>query len=620
MAQLWCGLRIVRHDPPVTRVVRQLLYLLDRRDKVLGIGLLAMMLLGGLLEALGVALIFPFLALISDPEKIEQSKLLVSLGDIFGLSGQRDLLILVAVALLTVTVFKALYMTLLFHVQYKYIFRKQHEISRRLFSAYLFTPYSYHLRRNSAELLRNSGSEVQLVFMQVMAPITYVIVETTVALVLISLLAVLAPGAAIAALVVIGGIAGASQLLALRRLKRLGPQQLEAQGDMIKAVNQGLGGIKETKVLGREQHFADVFGESAIRFSDAVRFLRFATDAPRVAIEGLLISGILLVVIVLLATGAALDEILPTIGLFAIAAIRMMPSSSRIITSLNSIRFYIPSLEAVAGDLRELDEIELTRKTKSVSEVDDPIGKIEEVVLEDASYRYEGADGLALDDISLRITAGESIGIVGPSGAGKTTLVDILLGLLPPTSGRVVVNGRDVSEHLGSWQRRVGYIPQPVYLIDDTVRRNVAFGLNDDEIDDQRLWRALESAQLAETIRELPDGLDGLIGEHGTRISGGQRQRVGIARAIYHDADVLVLDEATAALDNTTEQEVTRAVTRFSGAKTVITIAHRLSSVQGCDRLYFIRAGRLEASGTYDELAASSDAFRAMALIGADED
>lgn len=596
--------------------LRKLLYLLERRDKIIGAGLLGMMILGGLFEALGVALLFPFLALVNDPSAVERSDLLQSIGDIFGLSGTRDLLIMVAALILAITVFKAIYMTVLLRLQYRYIFRLQEDVSRRLFSAYLFSPYTFHLKRNSAELLRNASTEVFLVFMHVLAPLSVMVVEVTVVLILVGILVVVSPGPALAALAVLAAFIAGSQIIAFRRLGEHGTRQVAEQAEMMRWVNQGLGSIKETKILGREGYFASAYGVSTARYADALRFLRVATEVPRVVLEGILVGGIVCVVIVLLATGTDLDEVLPTIGLFGLAAIRLMPSSSRILAGVSSVRFFAAALNPVADDLRELDRIRTEQNRAAVSG-DGHFEEIGEIKLENVGYRYEGASAPALEGISLSIAAGESIGFVGPSGAGKTTLVDLLLGLLTPSAGRVLVGGVDVAPRLASWQRCVGYIPQPVYLMDDTIRRNVAFGLPDSEIDDERVRKALRSAKLMEFVGDLPEGLDSSIGEHGTRISGGQRQRIGIARALYHDAQVLVLDEATAALDNATESEVTRAIAQFGGDKTVITIAHRLSTVRDCDRLYFLMNGRLKAVGTYDELVRSNDAFREMALAGA---
>jgi ABC-type multidrug transport system fused ATPase/permease subunit len=597
-------------------LARKLLYLLDRRSRIRGAALLLMMLIGAVLEAMGIALVLPFLALVSEPDAIERSDFLQSVSDMFGLSETRDLLILIGSILLALTVLKAFYLTLLYWVQNKFVFGRQAEVSRRLYTAYLFGPYTFHLRRNTAELLRTASFDVLFVFTQILLPLCMILVEAMVVTVVLAVLIVVAPGTTQVALMAIGGLAALSQVLARGKLREFGRRQQATQERMFRWVNEGIGSIKETKVLGSEGFFTEKYGRSGREYARAVRFKHFAADAPRVAIEGLVLSGIFAVVLILLLEGRDLDAVLPTLGLFAIAAVRLMPSASRITTALTAIRFHRVSLDVVYRDLKELERIGSERPVATGERADEGLEFTNDLTLDRVSYRYEGATEPALREISLTIARGESVGFVGPSGAGKTTLIDVLLGLLEPTEGRVLVDGVDVASRLRAWQRRVAYIPQPVFLLDDTILRNVAFGLPHDEIDEARAWKALRSAQLEQFVADLPDRLDTVIGEHGARVSGGQRQRVGIARALYRDAEVLVLDEATAALDYATERELNRSIAGLSGEKTTITIAHRLSTVRGCDRLYFLDSGRIGAVGTYEELLENDDAFRKMALTG----
>ena len=593
----------------VRALLGKILYILGDDHKRLA-GLLALMLGGALLEALGLVAVLPFLALLSNPERVDDVPLLGSLGDAFGLETTRELLVLSCAIVLSVFVIKTAYLTALFAIQARYIFGHQARLARRLFEAYLASPYPFHLRRNSAELLRNSNASVLIIFTQVVLPVAYLIIEIMVMVVMLTLLFALAPVATLSAIASIGALVVVVQLVLRRRLGAISREQQMHQASIIRWVQQGLGGIKETKVLGREAFFVEMYGRSAGRYADALRRLRFASDAPRVLIEGVTLGGLFALLLVLLLLGQDVDALLPVLGLFAMAAIRLMPSASRILTALTAIRGSFAALDDVYADLRETERTTGTFDRATGSEVH----LRDAITLDHVGYQYEGAAGLAVDDVSLVIARGESVAFVGSSGAGKTTLVDILLGLLQPTTGAVRVDGIDVAGAIPAWQRRVGYIPQPVYVLDDTIRRNVAFGLHDVDIDDEKVWRALDAAQLRTFVNALPLGLEATLGERGARMSGGQRQRIGIARALYRDAELLVLDEATAALDNETERDVSRAIIALAGQKTIITIAHRLSTVRDCDRLYVLDEGRIVAMGSYNDLLANDEGFRRMAL------
>ena len=594
--------------------VRRIRYVLSGDGRRL-YALLALMCGGALLEAVGLAAVLPFLALASDPSRVDDVPLLTPAGNALGLRTNPELLTLSCAVLLAVYVVKTSYLTALFAVQNRFVFKHQERLARRLFEGYLASPYPFHLRRNSAELLRNANFSVLIIFTQIVVPMCYVLIEVMVIVVVLTLLFLVAPLATLAAIGCVGGLAAIAQLVLRRRLRGLSREQQGYQAEIIRWVQQGLGGIKETKVLGREPFFAEMYGRGAHGYAEALRRLRFASDAPRVLIEGITLGGLFAFLLVLLILGRDTDALLPVLGLFAMAAVRLMPSASRILTATTAIRGNMAALDDVYADLVEID-----RGTETI-EID-PILEIhlrDEIVLDRVSYRYEGAVDQALSDVSLVIGCGESVGFVGSSGAGKTTLVDVVLGLLEPTSGAICVDGTDISRGIRAWQRRVGYIPQPVYVLDDTIRRNVAFALHDDDIDDKQVWRALDAAQLRTFVDALPLSLETTLGERGARLSGGQRQRIGIARALYRDAELLILDEATAALDNETERDVTSAIAALAGEKTIITIAHRLTTVRDCDRLYVLEGGRIVAAGSYDDLLASDERFRQMALAGEGE-
>jgi ATP-binding cassette, subfamily B, bacterial PglK len=383
----------------------------------------------------------------------------------------------------------------------------------------------------------------------------------------------------------------------------------DQSGQMIQWVNQSLGGIKETKVLGREPFFLDAFTKSAQAYGKANLLVGLATQLPNQFIDTVLIAAVLLIVIFSLIQGRAIQSILPMLSLFAIAALRLMPSAKRIVSTITTIRYFKHAVDLIYQDLTLLDP-----RSSLLLTPNSPTAKLERLIeLRDIHYQYPQATQASLSGISLSIPKGKSIAFIGSSGAGKTTIVDVILGLLTPSQGEILVDGSNILANLDSWQRQIGYIPQSIYLSDDTIRSNIAFGVATDEINEGQVWSAVKAAQLEELVFGLPDRLDTLVGERGIRLSGGQRQRIGIARALYHNPEVIIMDEATAALDNTTEREFMQALESMSADKTMITIAHRLSTVKNCDRLYFMKNGVLVDAGTYSDLLSRNREFQEMA-------
>jgi ATP-binding cassette subfamily C protein len=597
-------------------VIEQLGYFLTQRDKLHAAGLLFLTLLGAGFEALGVALIFPFITLVSGPDAVEHYAPLRWLYQRSGLSSPQQFLIWCGAGLLIMYLAKALYLSVLFYFQYRFIFNRQVALSRRLLSAYLHSPYTFHLQRNSAELLRNVNSEVLWIFSGVLVPVSHILIESLVILMILAILVSVEPLSAVGAIGLLGVAGAVFYRVIRRRVSVLGAYQQQHNASMIKWVNQGLGGVKEAKVLGREEFFLDAYTKSSEAYACAMRFLRTVNEMPRLAIEGLTIGGLLFVVLLMLINGENMQLVLPTLGLFAMAAMRLMPSVNRIASGVTLIRYYTPSIQVVYEDLRALEQnvwagTRLSSATAS-KHAEQALPFTRAIELRRVRYQYPEAERPAVDEVSLTILKGQSVAFVGPSGAGKTTIVDVILGLLTPTEGQVLVDGVDILHRVPAWQHQIGYIPQRIYLCDDTIRRNIAFGLPDEVIDDERVWSALRAAQLEDLINSLPSHLDTLVGEHGVRLSGGQRQRIGIARALYHAPSVLVLDEAMAALDNETEYAITRAVTQFKHGKTIIMIAHRLTTVRNCDCLFFMKNGRVVASAPYGELFEINQDFRNM--------
>jgi ATP-binding cassette subfamily C protein len=426
---------------------------------------------------------------------------------------------------------------------------------------------------------------------------------------ILGLLVMIEPLISLATFLLLGGATTAFIRVVRRRLVYFGQEIQQFRMKMIQTVNEGLGGIKLTKVLGREAHFGRAFAEQSARYAESARFRQIMSDLPRLYLETAAIIGLLGVAALLVAERRSVQSIIPTLSLLAVAVVRMIPSFNRITASMTTIRYGRFSLDVVFADLRAL---KAERDTP-----DFPIAPTVEfrrsLELHHLTYQYPGSAAPSIFDVSATIPRGSAVAFVGATGAGKTTLVDLILGLLEPTEGQVLVDGQDVLTNLRGWQRRVGYVPQDTFLVDDTIRRNIAFGLSEHDIDEGALWGAAEAAQLSDFVRALPGGMNTVVGERGVRLSGGQRQRIGIARALYNSPDVMVFDEATSSLDNETEHFVMQAIEKLRGDRTIITIAHRLSTVRYCDRLFLLHNGKLTAEGSYDELLGDSVAFRRLA-------
>ncbi len=592
--------------------IRKILYLFGDREK-LQIGIIfLLMLVGAGLETFGLGLIPTFVALLGNPEIIQKQQILNWLYITLQANSSQTFLLWMSVIILAIYLFKNAYLAALTYLQYYFLYEKQVSLSSRLLRAYLYSPYTFHLQRNSAELVRNVTSEVPQMFVGVLVPTLILVAEIMVMSCITLLLILVEPvGSAIAAVFLGVSIFGLNRTIR-NQMSGQGLIRQEEGGQMIQWVNQSLGGVKETKVLGRETFFLDAFVRSAKAFGKANLFVGLATQLPNLFIDTVLIAAVLLIVIFSLIQGRAIQSILPMLSLFAIAALRLMPSAKRIVSTITTIRYFKHAVDLIYQDLVSLETASILQP--SIDRAASPTNQLKQLIeLRNIHYQYPNATKPSLLGISLAIKKGELIAFIGSSGAGKTTIVDVILGLLQPTEGEILVDGKNIFTDLASWQRQIGYIPQSIYLSDDTIRSNIAFGLATDRINEEQVWSAVKAAQLEELVYSLPDRLDTLVGERGIRLSGGQRQRIGIARALYHNPEVIVMDEATAALDNTTEREFMQALESMSGHKTMITIAHRLSTVKNCDRLYFMQNGVVIDYGTYDYLFSKNKEFQIMA-------
>jgi ABC-type multidrug transport system fused ATPase/permease subunit len=565
--------------------LRQIRDLLSPRSRRRVWALLGLMLVGTAVESLSVGLVVPVLALISDPTWASRYPIIESALRVVGADSPASLAAWAMGSLVAVFFAKTLVTAVLKHAESRFAYTAQCDIAARLFSGYLRQPWSFHLQRNSAELIRNVTEE-PVMFGSFMSALLPFVSELLVVVALTSVLFSLEPIGATIAIATLAGAAALFNMSVRSRVERWGEARQHLQEVQMRHLQQGVAAAKEIKLAGREAHFERLFDRSTRSLAHTRQRQDFVSALPRLWLEGVAITGIAALVVALVVKDHSLAATLPALGLFAAAAFRLLPSIARLMGCVHTMRFRIPSIGLLHQELSQLRSAPLPPHPQTRTAV-------RQIRIEGVSFRYPESPRAVLEGVSFTVSAGASVGIVGPSGTGKSTLVDIVLGLLTPSEGQVTVNGADIHDDVGAWQQSIGYVPQAIYLIDDSIRRNVALGLEDHEISEEQVWRALRMASLDEFVRSLPRGLDTVTGERGVRLSGGQRQRIGIARAMFHDPEVLILDEATSALDAATEDEVMNAVNALHGRKTVIVIAHRTTTISKCDVVYRVESGKL---------------------------
>jgi len=568
--------------------------LFTRSDRVAFIRIVFMVIIGMFLETVSLGIVVPIIGILTQDNYQEKYPWIV---DLFGSLSREELISAVMVAMVFIYIVRSLFLFWSLWIQKGFSASVSGRLSQSLFSIYLRQPYMFHLQRNSSTLMRNAKNATSVVTCGV-DPFLVLLTDGLVAIAMFSLLIYVEPIGTLAVLLVFGISTLLFQRLTRRRIDNWGYRVDYHETKILQHLQEGFGGAKDVKILGRENEFLSQhekhLGES-IRIN---RIYNVILTLPRSFMEIITIVGLCLLVISMVVRDRPLSDIVPILGLFAAAAFRVMPSINRLLMATQTLIFNRSIIASVYRDFL-LDSPEVNSAQRL-----EPFAK--QLELKDVSFKYPTAATPSLQDVSLVVKRGEAVGFVGPSGAGKSTLVDVILGLFAPTSGVVSVDGSDVHQNLRNWQNQIGYVPQAIYLTDDTLRRNVAFGLNDENIDDDLVREAIHLAQLQEFVSTLPDGLESVVGERGVRLSGGQRQRIGIARALYHKPSVLVLDEATSSLDTPTEHGVMQAVQALQGSKTVIIVAHRLSTVEYCDRLYRIEDSRITEEGTFAEVVQRS--------------
>ena len=567
--------------------------LFTNSDRVAFIRIVVMVIVGMFLETISLGIVVPIIGILTQDDYQQKYPFIV---DIFGNLSREELISAVMVAMVLIYVVRSLFLFWSLWIQKGFSASVSGRLSQSLFSIYLRQPYMFHLQRNSSTLMRNAKNATSVVTCGV-DPFLVLLTDGLVAIAMFALLIAVEPVGTLAVLLVFGLSTFVFQRTTRRRIDNWGYQVDYHETKILQHLQEGFGGAKDVKVLGRENEFLSQhekhLGES-IRIN---RIYNVILTLPRSFMEIITIVGLCLLVVSMVVRGRELADIVPILGLFAAAAFRVMPSINRLLMATQTLIFNRSIIASVYKDflLDSPESHSLKSETKFATQLE----------LTDVSFKYPTAATASLQNVSLVVQRGEAVGFVGPSGAGKSTLVDVILGLFAPTSGVVKVDGQDVQQNLRNWQNQIGYVPQAIYLTDDTLRRNVAFGLNDENIDDNLVRNAIRLAQLEEFVATLPEKLETVVGERGVRISGGQRQRIGIARALYHNPSVLVLDEATSSLDTPTEHGVMQAVQALQGSKTVLIVAHRLSTVEYCDRLYKIEDARITEEGTFHEVVKS---------------
>ena len=576
------------------KIIKTMNLLLDRKQKRSMVWIVLMMLVGGVLESLGVTMLVPIITVVIDPVQVERDKYLSAIYDALGLENTTQFAVVMLVAFVGIIVLKNVYLFFQQKVQLRFVYTNQFATSRRMMINFMQRPYEYYLNADTSVIQRNITSDVNNMYGLILSCLQ-LCSECIVFACLVGVLLAID-----AQMIIMVAVLMVALLFLIKKvlkpiMVRAGQDNQDYYSGLYKWIEQSVMGIKEIKIANKENYFINEYAKCGAGYVNSVQKYNIYNATPRLLIETVCIAGMISYFIVIILRGAQVTELLPQLSALAMAAMRLLPSVNRINNYQTSISYFEPFFMGVSDNLQE----EIHDKKVSYAAEDylqkKEVEKLEikkEISLQDITYKYPHTDVLIFDHADMVIPVGNSVGIVGTSGAGKTTIVDILLGLLQIESGRILADGVEVREHYESWLKNIGYIPQTIFMIDSTIRKNVAFGYAEDEIDDEKVWRALKEAQLDEFVRGLPEGLDTSIGERGIRISGGQRQRIGIARALFEDPEVLVLDEATSALDNETEAAIMDSINRLHGRKTLIIIAHRLQTIEKCDMVYRVENGK----------------------------
>lgn len=577
------------------KILKKLNVLLDRKQKRIMLLLVFATLIGAILETLGISLIIPAVTVLMDSTTVQTSWYMAPIYQSLHFQNATQFTVAVLLALLMVFIFKNLFLFLQNKMIFQFVYSNQFATSRRMMINFMKRPYEYYLNADTAVIQRTITSDVNNMYGLILSLLQLVsegiifaglvtfclftgdlFLSLTMAVLLILVLLVI-------------------KIILKPIMKKAGKENQEFYSGLFKWIDQSVTGIKEIKIANKENYFINEYAKCGAGYVNAVQKYNLYNATPRLLIEVVAMAGLILYIVLQVQNGTPKESLLTAVTALGVIAMRLIPCANRINNHLTAIAYFEPFFMGVNDNLQEdisdgtvvYDEMVYRRKQQV-----DKLKVDEKISLQNITYQYPNTEVLIFDHANMEIPVGSAVGIVGTSGSGKTTVVDIMLGLLRLETGKILADGIDVAEHYGSWLKNIGYIPQTIFMIDDTIRKNVAFGIAEEEIDEEKVWRALREAQLDDFVRGLPEGLHTGIGERGIRISGGQRQRIGIARALYEDPEVLVLDEATSALDNETERAIMESVNRLHGRKTLIIIAHRLQTIEKCDMVYRIENGK----------------------------
>lgn len=570
-------------------MIRKLNYIFSTKDKIKIVFLTIMILAGSILELLAISLFSPFIDGIMDQDAMLENTVMSCIYRFFAFEKYEYFLAVLAGSIIAIYIIKNIYIIIEKNTIYRFAYRIQRSISTKLLKSYMKEPYTFHLNKNIAVLQRSMQEDTDqfakaiLHFMEMAAEACVCIVLGIYLFIVSKSITIVIVGLLVVCLAIFSYINK-------KYSRKWGEQGQEYKAKIYQWMNQSLSGIKEIKILDRSETFVNNYDNYMRKYVRVLRLNRLIGIMPKYIIEMVCMTGLLSAVLVKMFFGQKeLSEFVPQLAIFAVAAFRLLPSVGRINEHLSAVIFATPSIDLIYHDLKEIENLHVKETEK-----DENWHFKKEIEVKSVTYAYPEGEGNVIENACFHINKGEIVAFVGTSGAGKSTMVDILLGLLPPQQGKIRVDGMDIYKNLRTWQKEIGYIPQTIYLSDDSIRNNVAFGIEEKEIDEQAVIAALKQAQLYDFVDTLPEGLDTCVGDRGIRLSGGQRQRIGIARALYHNPEILVLDEATSALDNETEAAVMEAIDCLKGQKTIIIIAHRLTTVKNADTIYEVKDGNVE--------------------------